>query len=377
MKNKKVAIIGGGLSGVYAAYLLEQAGFDDYVLLEAKEYLGGRILATPPVNEANALDDNTASLHRFDLGPTWFWPQIQPQLAELISELKLETFEQYDDGDMLIERENNRPVSRMPGYVHSPIANRLVGGMSSLIDALSAKLNKDNIVTNCQVKRLSITGESIELLAVDKNQNDVTYSVNKILLALPPRLTENAIEFIPSLPERTKHQWRSSGTWMAGQAKYVAVYEKPFWRNQGFSGHAASLIGVMGEIHDASASDDVGALFGFLRVPPAYRNSLSNEELKSYCRAQIVNLFGPEGACPKADFIKDWAQDPFVATDLDIQSHSGHSPAPDTTVSNGPWEGKLNGIASEWATIYPGYLAGAIEAASKGVNRIIHTSLVM
>ena len=38
----RIAIIGGGLSGLYAAALLEQHGIQDYVLLEARETFGGR-----------------------------------------------------------------------------------------------------------------------------------------------------------------------------------------------------------------------------------------------------------------------------------------------------------------------------------------------
>ncbi|MEM1154111.1 MAG: hypothetical protein AAGI44_08210 [Pseudomonadota bacterium] len=41
-------------------------------------------------------------------------------------------------------------------------------------------------------------------------------------------------------------------TWMAGQAKVVAVYESPFWRDSGFSGDAMSRKGPLIEIHDAS-----------------------------------------------------------------------------------------------------------------------------
>lgn len=40
MTHKKVAILGGGLSGLYAAYLLEQQGIQDYILLEARDMDG-------------------------------------------------------------------------------------------------------------------------------------------------------------------------------------------------------------------------------------------------------------------------------------------------------------------------------------------------
>lgn len=43
MHTVRIAIVGAGLSGLYAAYLLERQGITDYVLLEGREILGGRI----------------------------------------------------------------------------------------------------------------------------------------------------------------------------------------------------------------------------------------------------------------------------------------------------------------------------------------------
>lgn len=53
-----VAIIGGGLSGLYAAYLLEQKSID-YILLEARDTLGGRILGSKVLQDL-ALDQPTS-----------------------------------------------------------------------------------------------------------------------------------------------------------------------------------------------------------------------------------------------------------------------------------------------------------------------------
>ena len=47
MQTTRIAIVGAGLSGLYAAYLLEQQGITDYVLLEARDTLGGRIASAP------------------------------------------------------------------------------------------------------------------------------------------------------------------------------------------------------------------------------------------------------------------------------------------------------------------------------------------
>src|SRR5690625_1639228 len=124
MQTARIAIVGGGLSGLYAAYLLQQRGIREYVLLEARERFGGRVASA-----AESLDLGD----RFDLGATWFWPAFQPQLQRLVDELGLERFEQFEAGDMLLERSRTAPPMRAPGYVSSPTSMRLTGGMSALI----------------------------------------------------------------------------------------------------------------------------------------------------------------------------------------------------------------------------------------------------
>jgi monoamine oxidase len=78
-------IIGGGLSGVYTAYLLAQKG-KSFVLLEARERLGGRILS--PEHQG----------YCSDLGPSWFWPAIHPKMVHLIQRLGLSGYPQFDTG---------------------------------------------------------------------------------------------------------------------------------------------------------------------------------------------------------------------------------------------------------------------------------------
>ena len=46
MQKVSVAIVGAGLAGLYAAYVLEKKGIKDYVVLEARDVLGGRIAST-------------------------------------------------------------------------------------------------------------------------------------------------------------------------------------------------------------------------------------------------------------------------------------------------------------------------------------------
>jgi monoamine oxidase len=370
MQGSRVGILGGGLSGLYAAFLLEQKGIKDYVLLEARDKLGGRITSISPSGDVSPQIASTQDIDRFDLGPAWFWPELQPQLDQLVRDLGLEYFQQHEQGHMVVERSAYEHPVRTRGYVNSPASMRIAGGMSALIDALRRRLDPNRIITRQVVRCLRRSGHHVEVDSEDGFGHVTTRQVEHVLLAIPPRLVEKTIEFAPVLPPSLAQQWRSTATWMAPHAKYVAIYDTPFWREQGLSGEARSMCGPLGEIHDASMPGGSAALFGFFGIPASARKSMSEDMLRSRCRDQFVRLFGARAASPKAEFIKDWAADHYTATAADMDDAGQHAQPPAATAQSGPWSGCITGIASEWSQQFPGYVAGAIDAASRGVQTL-------
>ena len=357
MISAKIAIIGGGLSGLYAAYLLEQAGITDYVLLEARDRLGGRILSN----------------HGFDLGATWIWPEINPALMQVINTLQLPYFEQHESGDILIEKSRNTPPQRMPKSFWSSPSIRLQGGMDSLIQALKKHIPAHKIITDQQV--LGFTRQDSGLVDI-KTKNRAgelsNHEAQQILLALPPRLFTKQMQISPKLPSNLILQWLNTATWMAPHAKYVAVYSEAFWQQQGLSGQASSHVGPMGEIHDASMPDGNAGLFGFIGIPYSVRQQLTEDELLSHCRAQLVRLYGASAATPIFEALKDWSADDFTATATDWMSQdAAHGLAPQNTAMDSVWQNQLIGIGSEWSQEFSGYLAGCIDAATVGVQQAI------
>ncbi|MGF6768481.1 monoamine oxidase [Paraburkholderia sp. GAS199] len=368
MQTTRIAIVGAGLSGLYAAHLLAREGIREYVLLEARNTLGGRIASVDA--SGRATPDMANTIDRFDLGPTWFWPDQQRELYRLVDELGLERFTQFEAGDTVVERSHNEPPVRVGGYMNSPTSVRLIGGMDALIDALHRTLDPQQIVTGQVVRRLRSKETYVELDSTNADGVVTTWRAEHVLLALPPRLVDDTIAFEPALPQELSQQWRATETWMAPHAKYIAIYDTPFWREQGLSGEARSACGPLGEIHDASMPGGSAALFGFFGIPAHVRRSVSEDVLRAHCQAQFARLFGPQAATPRADVIKDWAQDPYTATAADLEAAGHHAEAPSSTATSGPWRGRLTGIASEWSLQFPEYVAGAVDAAREAVQAL-------
>ena len=337
-----VVIVGGGLCGLRLASLLQQAG-REWQLLEARDRIGGRVLSPKEAGTA------------IDLGPAWFWPG-QPRMAALAQDLGLQVFEQYATGMSRFEDAQGR-IAQQSGFASMEGALRIASGMGAITDALTASLPQDRLHTARHVTKLRREGDRV----IVESNTQAGISTRHVVLALPPRLMA-AITCSPALPAATLQAMQAVPTWMAGQAKAVALYDCPFWRGDGLSGDAFSQRGPMVEIHDATPPQGGGgALFGFIGVPPAQR--ADEGALREACVAQFVRLFGPAAGNPVSVILKDWAQDPATATAADLAPLHSHPRYGALPSPGAVWEGALHFSGTETSPAFGGFLEGALEAA--------------
>lgn len=348
MTQARIAIVGGGLAGLYAAYRLHRLGVD-FDLFEARSRLGGRILATGSAG--------------FDLGPSWFWPDFQPRMQNLVTELGLPVFEQYSAGAAVLE-DRSIGVVRRPGYLSANPSMRVAGGTAQLVATLSGLLPPAHLHLNASLTAVTLEGTAVQLQFADSADRSQTYT--HLWLALPPRLIAG-IAFRPSLPEQDVGPLMAVPTWMAAHAKYVAHYTNPFWREAGLSGDAFSRIGPLVEIHDAG-NNKGAALFGFFGINAAQRAGLSASEIKAACRAQLQRLFGVEAANPVEDFFYDWAADTCTATEQDRLSGGEHAALDAGFVLSAPWTDRVRLVGSEAAVEQGGYMEGALAAVDRALS---------
>ena len=354
----QVAIVGGGLAGLCAARLLHAAEVE-FVLLEARDRLGGRILT---VDEAGQPAEDG-----FDLGPSWYWPRMQPDIAALVAELGLPAFGQTSEGDVIFERMSREGPLRYQGAAPEQLSFRLVGGTAALVRALADELPREQILLSAPLTAMALGSEGVELTIRRADETMETFVAERVIAAVPPRLLEATVSLAPGLDEVTARRWRDTATWMAPHAKFFAVYDRPFWREAGLSGTAQSMVGPMVEMHDATTASGKAALFGFLGIGADQRAVLGEEALTRACLEQFARVFGPEARHCRATLFKDWAADPRTATagDRATGSHPAPDPAPWVT---GPWRERLALGGSETSPREPGYLAGAVAAATRAVT---------
>ena len=365
ISQTQVAIIGGGLAGLHAAHLLHRAGVS-FQLFEARDRLGGRILTVDEAGRAAEVG--------FDLGPSWFWPDMQPGLGDLVDELRLGTFAQHNDGDMLYERGLRERPHRMRGMGQEPRSMRLTGGSGALIHALATNLPKDALHLGAAVTDLRLIEAGIELTCQRHGKLPQRISFSHVIAALPPRLLAAAIRFDPALAEASLNLWQSTPTWMAPHAKFFALYDRSFWREAGLSGAAQSMVGPLGETHDATTAQGQAALFGFVGISAAQRANIGEEPLIRAAIQQLTRLFGPEAAHPRATLLKDWTADEWTSTPAD-GSASGHPSSVRVGWVTGQWAERLVLAGSETSPTEPGYLAGAVEASRRAAASVCSSLL--
>ncbi|MCT4780393.1 MULTISPECIES: FAD-dependent oxidoreductase [Exiguobacterium] len=352
---KQVAIIGAGITGLYAAWRLQKSGYD-VAIFEARDRIGGRILTKTLSYEGQA--------YAFDLGPTWYWPESESLMTKLVENLELPTLVQATAGTMMLERSPGQVEQHQLPDGQTVLSHRLVNGMESVPNALAGKLAPDTIRLSHRITTI-LKKKQIEL-TIEHQGRQMQQSFDHVLLTVPPRIASQFTWF-PELPESVHRQLDETPTWMAGQAKVVVVYETPFWRQAGRSGFAISWSGVLQEVHDASPLTGPGALFGFFRLTASERKAFSEAELKQQAVAQMTRLFGEEAGHPIAVFYQDWANEPETATIADADPLTDF-PAYRPILLDEPWREHVTLLGTESDSTFGGHLEGALQSVERWLS---------
>jgi monoamine oxidase len=239
--------------------------------------------------------------------------------------------------------------------------DRFVGGSQLLAVKLAEELG-DAIALEAPVRKIEHSESGVRVIA---DGHDV--SARAVVVAIPPTLC-GRIAYDPALPAMRDQltQRMPQGTVI----KCMAVYERPFWRDDGLSGQATSIDGPVKVVFDNSPPDgSPGVLLGFLEgrqarelgewEPDARRNAVVD------CFRRI---FG-EGAREPLEYVeKVWAQEQWT------RGCYGCYMPPGGWVSYGRAlrapVGRIHWAGAETATVWNGYMDGAIQSGQRAATEV-------
>jgi len=343
LKDQKVVIIGGGLSGLVLAYELLKKNVHP-LILEASDRLGGRIQTIKGLKGT-----------LLELGATWFSDQ-HIYLSNLLKELGLKKYAQFSKGKSLFQTKSFEPPQEFYVPEGDSPSYRIVGGTQMLTDTLISHITGSEIKVNANV--VSITQISNGIIIHLKNGESV--QADKVIVCIPPQLAFQNIDFVPSFPEDLAQVLPQVQTWMAGSIKFAVEYENPFWRLEGYSGMLYSHSGIITEMYDHTNFEETKfGIMGFLNGGAA---NYSQDVRKEFVLNHLSDLLGEKAMRPLAYFDKVWNDEYLMAGTQTIQrphQNNGHP-----LLQNSYMDGKLLFANTETSTQNAGYMEGAIVAAT-------------
>lgn len=343
-----VVVVGAGVSGLHAATVLERNNID-FVVLEARDRVGGRLLS-PAVGDG-----------RVDLGATWFWAN-EPRIVTLIRDGVLPVFEQHIDGDMVYQPQVGGE-QRLSGNQLGTPSGRLASGMQSVPELLADQLPNGSIHLGTEVTSITLADGRVRVEA-----DGLSWTAQQVIIAIPPALAMASIDFGDGISDLVAGVARATPVWMGSTVKVVAVYERAFWRDQGLAGSAFSHSGPMREIHDMSGPDGApAALFGFCALEPGAAAPTEAEAI-----AQLSALFGDEAGEPTDVFIMDWRTEAFTSPP-NVERLTNYQTYGHPRFQEPALDGRLHWASTETSPVAPGHIEGALTAAERAAGAIVNS----
>ncbi|GAA5159364.1 FAD-dependent oxidoreductase [Pseudonocardia eucalypti] len=243
---------------------------------------------------------------------------------------------------------------------------RVAGGTQLIALTIAERLG-DRVVLGSPVTEVVRDGDGA---LVRSHRAEVR--ARHVIVAMAPADADR-IRFTPELPVRRaalQRKWHN-GT----ESKLFAVYDRPFWRDQGLSGMALTDLPVAGFVIDNSPPDgSLGILLTFVGTAGAgYGLTWSDEILddpearRAAFVADLTTIFGPRAAHPVDLLEKDWAHEPWISGC--VAARAPGLTTQYTTALTDP-VGRVHWASAETATRNEGYMDGAVSEGKRVAQRI-------
>jgi monoamine oxidase len=240
-------------------------------------------------------------------------------------------------------------------------ASRIIGGSQALPLGVAARLGGD-VVLRAPVRAIEQTARGVRVLS-----GAGTHFARRAIVAVPPRLARD-IAFAPRLPagRRAIHEH-----WIPGAiTKVAAVYDRPFWREQGLTGQVVATGFPISIAYDDSPPDGrPGVVFGFVGGDNARRyNAMPPAARRRVVIEQLVAFFGAAARRPRQLFETDWTAQRWTRGCPVAIPQLGRLVAAGPSLRDPV--GRLHWAGTETATYWNGYMDGAVSAGQRAAAEV-------
>jgi monoamine oxidase len=195
-----------------------------------------------------------------------------------------------------------------------------------------------------------------------------TITARRAIVAMSPSLTAR-LDFSPPLPE-SRHQL-SSGMPMGMVTKVHALYDRPFWRDDGYNGQIVANEGPLSSTFDDSPQNaSHGAIVGFIAGDDCRRMEQVHPDVRrGEVMSQLERAFGPLAAEPIEVVEQHWPGERFTGGGPVALSSPGALSAYGSALRQPV--GPIHWAGTETATEWCGYLDGALSAGQRAADEVL------
>jgi monoamine oxidase len=257
----------------------------------------------------------------------------------------------------------NNLISTEGGFQH----DRIAGGAQTISLALTKAIGTERVLLGQPAVAVTQDDTGVTVTSA----KGTTYRAKRIIIAVPVPLG-GRITFSPQLPALRQQLMNRSP--MGAAVKCYVRYERPFWRERGFSGEAASGDGPISTTFDQCSEDGRAAcLLAFVGGKFARTWHLRDPlDRKQIILDRLAAYFGDEARQPIAYQELDWCGEYW----------SGGAPIalfPTGTLSvHGPALrepiGRIHWAGSETARQCMGFIEGAVESGQRAAVEVLGVS---
>ncbi|MBY4382233.1 FAD-dependent oxidoreductase [Rhodococcus fascians] len=244
---------------------------------------------------------------------------------------------------------------------------RVVGGMQQVSIRMAAALG-DDVILDAPVRTVRWNSDGATVFA----DGGIEVHAKRVVLAVPPNLYSR-ISYDPPLPRRQHqmHQHQSLGLVI----KVHAVYDTPFWREDGLSGTGFGASEIVQEVYDnTNHQDSRGTLVGFVSDAKADAMfELDEQERRAKILESIAHYLGPKATEPVVYYESDWGSEEWTrgayAASFDLGGL--HRYGKDSRTPVGPIHFSCSDIAAEGYQHVDGAVRMGHRTAADIVSRIV------